>query len=90
MDETAAKQVDNEARFADTRMFGMMDDNIDGKIEKAELRGQMGQMIGRFFNVIDKNGDGGLDVAEMKAAQAMMPQNRRRAADGPNETTPIG
>lgn len=90
-DETAAKQIDSEARFADTRMIGMMDDNIDGKLEKAELRGQMGAMIGKYFDVIDKNHDGGIDVAELKAAQAMMPQQRRRgAAEASNATTPNG
>jgi hypothetical protein len=91
LDETAAQQVDNEARFAQGRMFGAMDDNIDGKLQKAELRGQMGQMIGRFFAQIDKNGDGALDKTEMAAAQAMLPQQRRRgsASDGPNENTPL-
>jgi hypothetical protein len=94
LDETAANQVDSDARFADTRMLGMMDDNLDGKLQKAELRGQMGQMMGRYFTMIDKNRDGGLDVAELKAAQAMMPAQRRRgseaANDGPNEHTPLG
>ena len=94
LDETAARQVDNDARFAEGRMFGMMDDNIDGKIEKAELRGQMGKMIGNYFSVIDKNKDGSLDRAELKAAQAMLPQGRRRgseaATDGPNANTPLG
>jgi hypothetical protein len=94
LDETAANQVDSDARFADTRMLGMMDDNLDGKLQKAELRGQMGQLMGRYFTMIDKNRDGGLDVAELKAAQAMMPAQRRRgseaANDGPNEHTPLG
>jgi hypothetical protein len=94
LDETADKQVDNDARFADGRMFGMMDDNIDGRLQKAELRGQMGQMIGRYFAVIDKDKDGSIDRAEMKAAQGMLPQQRRRgseaAKDGPNENTPLG
>jgi hypothetical protein len=95
LDETAAQQIDNDARFADSRMFGMMDDNIDGKLEKSELRGQMGKMLVNYFSVIDKNGDGAIDRAEMKVAQAMLPQQgrgRRSAApaDGPNEHTPLG
>jgi hypothetical protein len=91
LDETAAKQVDHDARFNNTRMLGMMDDNIDGKLQKAELRGQMGQMIGRFWTAIDKNGDGSLDRTELAAAQAMLPQRRRGGnADGPNENTPLG
>ncbi len=96
LDETAAKQVDSDARFADGRMFGMMDDNIDGKLQKAELRGQMGKMLAGYFGVIDKNNDGAIDKAEMKVAQAMLPaqgRGRRGPAtpgDGPNENTPLG
>ena len=78
------------ARFADTRMLGMMDDNIDGKVQKAELKGQMGNMIGMAFAKIDTNGDGGLDKAELKAAQALLPNRRRQQTDGPNENTPLG
>ena len=62
------------------RMFGMLDDNLDGKIQKAELKGQMGQMILKYFDVLDKNHDGGLDKAEMLEAQKMMGPMRRRQA----------
>jgi Ca2+-binding EF-hand superfamily protein len=74
--------VDSDARFASTRMLGMMDDNLDGKLQKAELKGQMGGMIGKYFDVLDKNKDGALDAGEMAAAQAMM-GNRRRADSAP-------
>jgi hypothetical protein len=84
LDETAEKQVDSDARFAQTRMLGMMDDNLDGKLQKAELRGRMGEMLGRFWATIDKNQDGALDRAELAAAQAMMPQRRRGASQAAN------
>jgi mono/diheme cytochrome c family protein len=90
LDETADKEVDHDARFADTRMLGMMDDNLDGKLQRAELRGQMGRVIGPFFERIDTNRDQALDKAELKTAQAMLPQRRRGAQannDGPNENT---
>jgi len=98
LDETAAKQVDSEARFAQTRMLGMMDDNIDGKLQKAELRGQMGNMLGMAWARLDVNKDGSLDKTELAAAQAMMGNGRRRGgaqpaerpADGPNANTPLG
>ncbi|MET0274005.1 MAG: hypothetical protein ABW360_13550, partial [Phenylobacterium sp.] len=93
MDETAANQIDSEARFADTRMFGMMDDNIDGKLQKGELRGQIGKMMTTFWDRIDTSKDGAIDHAELKAAQALLPQRRRGASDasnGPNENTPLG
>ena len=71
----------------------MMDDNIDGKLQKAELRGEMGQRIGKFFAVIDKNGDQALDKAELAQAAAMLPGRRRGSEasnDGPTAATPIG
>ncbi|HEX2815114.1 MAG TPA: hypothetical protein VHN39_01875, partial [Phenylobacterium sp.] len=34
MDETAAAQVDSDGRFADTRILGFLDKNLDGKVEK--------------------------------------------------------
>jgi hypothetical protein len=96
LDETAAKQIDNEARFAQGRMLGMMDDNIDGKLEKTELRGQMGDMLTMAWNRLDANKDGALDKTELAAAQAMMggrrrgPQPADKPADGPNANTPLG
>ncbi|HEY0650683.1 hypothetical protein [Phenylobacterium sp.] len=92
LDETAAKQVDHEGRFAKTRLLGMMDDNIDGKLQKAELKGQMGNMIGMAFAKIDTNADGAIDRDELAAAQSLLPQRRRggQAQDGPSETTPLG
>jgi peroxiredoxin len=63
------------------RMFGMLDDNLDGKIQKAELKGQMGNMLIKYFDVLDKNHDGALDHAEMLEAQKMMGPMRRRQAE---------
>jgi len=93
LDETAAKQVDHDGRFAKTRLLGMMDDNIDGKLQKAELKGQMGNMLGMAFAKIDINSDGGLDRLELEKAQSLLPGRRRgseAASDGPNENTPLG
>jgi hypothetical protein len=81
-DETASHRVTWEQDLAKGRLMGMMDDNLDGKLQKAELKGQMGGMIGKYFDVLDKNKDGALDAGEMAAAQAMM-GNRRRADSAP-------
>ncbi len=90
VDETAAAQVDSEARFADTRLLGMMDDNIDGKLQKAEMKGRMGEMLGKFFVALDKNSDQALDKSELAAAQAMM-GNRRRGSEASNASpAPVG
>jgi hypothetical protein len=93
MDETAVEQIDSEARFAQTRLLGMMDDNIDGKLQKTEMRGRMGAMISGAFAMLDKNGDQSLDRAELVAAQAMMGRRRGTQAtttDGPSASTPFG
>ena len=93
VDETAVKQIDSDARFAQTRMLGMMDDSIDGKLQKTELKGRMGEMIGKYFSVLDKNGDQALDRAELVAAQALIGGRRRGSqatTDGPSASTPLG
>lgn len=84
LDETAAKQVDSDARFAPTRLMGMLDDSIDGKLQKAELKGQMGTMIAGYFDRIDGNKDGAIDKAELAAAQALLPGRRRGSAEASN------
>ena len=94
LDETAAAQIDSEARFASTRMLGMLDDNIDGKLQKTELKGQMGRMLASYFAVLDTDKDGSLSKAELVKAQALM-GNRRRGSeaatvDGPSANTPLG
>ncbi|MDZ4371666.1 MAG: hypothetical protein U1C74_09635 [Phenylobacterium sp.] len=80
LDETSAKQVDSDGRLAPTRLMGMMDDNLDGRLQKAELKGRMGEMIGGFFARIDTDGDGAIDKAELANAQAMLPGRRRDAS----------
>jgi len=79
VDETAKHRVDYETEFNKTRLIGMMDDNLDGKLQKAELRGQMGSALLKYFDVLDKNHDGVLDADELAAAQAMVGPRRQAA-----------
>jgi hypothetical protein len=79
MDETAAAQVDSDGRFADTRILGFLDKNLDGKVEKSELRGQIGKALLAQFDALDTNHDGVLDKAELKVAMSKMGGFRRRA-----------
>jgi mono/diheme cytochrome c family protein len=81
LDETAKHRVNYEPEMNANRMMGMLDDNIDGKIEKAELKGRMGEMLGKYFDVLDKNHDGALDNSELAAAQQMMGGFRGRRQD---------
>jgi mono/diheme cytochrome c family protein len=77
-DETALKEVKHDEVMNQGRMLFMLDDNIDGKLQKTELRGQMGERIGQFWAQLDRNGDGALDKLELAAAQGMMGGRRRQ------------
>jgi len=37
--------------------FGMLDDNIDGRLERHELRGRTGERIAKGFKLMDRDGD---------------------------------
>ncbi|HZZ67544.1 MAG TPA: hypothetical protein VFE18_05170, partial [Phenylobacterium sp.] len=88
LDETSTKLVSYDQELDKDRMLGMLDSNIDGKIEKAELRGRMGEMIGKYFDQLDTNHDGALDKTELAAMQKMMGAQRRRQADAAKPAAP--
>jgi hypothetical protein len=79
VDETAVAQVDSDGRFGDSRLLGFLDKDLDGKVEKAELRGQIGKSLLPQFDALDTNHDGALDKAELKVAMSKMQGFRRRA-----------
>jgi len=88
-DETSAKMLTSyDTDLNKDRMFGMLDDNIDGKIQKAELKGKIGDMIGKYWDVLDKNHDGALDQQEFAAMQQMMGKRRRADATPAKPTAP--
>jgi hypothetical protein len=72
VDETSEKLNDYDTALNAGRLMGMLDDNLDGKVEKAELKGAIGGRISPFFGLIDRNHDGGVDRAEMALAAKMM------------------
>ncbi len=67
--ETAAHRVAYDTDLNASRAFGMIDKNVDGKIEVAELNGAQAALR-PLFTMFDRNGDGGLDATELAAAQA--------------------
>jgi len=79
-EETAKHRVNYDGEMNANRLMGMMDDNIDGRIEKAELKGRIGEQLAKYFDVLDKNHDGAIDKTELAAAQAMMGPRRSAAA----------
>jgi hypothetical protein len=63
-------------------MFGALDDNMDGKVQKAEFRNAaMFAPLKANFGLVDKDKDGAVDKAEMQAAMNMMRRMR-----GPRNT----
>jgi hypothetical protein len=85
VDETSKHMVNYDEDLNKDRLMGMLDANVDGKISKAELKGQIGDQIAKYWDVLDKNHDGFIDSDELAAFQKMMNgQHRRReaAADG--------
>ena len=83
-DETVAKpRPDLEAKLHASMMMGALDTNLDGKIEKSELRGPMGARLLAHFDELDKDHDGTL-VADELAAVAGRGGRRAQAAATPS------
>jgi hypothetical protein len=88
VDETVAHQLpDYDKQLQATLFMGAMDDNMDGKLQLAELKGQFGEQIKKFAPLIDKNKDGALDQAELQEAQKMMPRRGRQATTPATKTS---
>ena len=65
-DETVNKvRNDLQQKLFENQMIGALDDNINGRVELAELRGPMAKIMKERFTDLDKNKDGGLDSSEM-------------------------
>lgn len=50
------------------QLMGVLDDNIDGKLQLTELRGRTAAALKTNFAMLDRNGDRALDPTEMAAA----------------------
>jgi len=77
VDETVVKQTpDYEKALQANLLFGVLDTNIDGKLDKSELRGKAGAMLLKYFDLIDTNHDGFIEPEELAAAQKLLPKGR--------------
>jgi hypothetical protein len=80
VDETVAHQTpENEKLLSANLMMGILDDNMDGKIEKVELKGGPqgpATMLLKYFDMIDANKDGALDAQELAAATKLLQRSR--------------
>jgi hypothetical protein len=62
---------------------------MDGKIEKAELKGELGTKLAANFQRIDANSSGGIENAELQAAlQAMFGGEGRRREQAQQQPMP--
>lgn len=78
VDETAAKQTAYDDEMMKTRLIGMMDANIDSKIQIDELKGDLGAAIRPRFGLADANKDVGIDAKEFEPILKMMAGGGRR------------
>jgi hypothetical protein len=80
VDETVEHQKpEYEKMLQANLMMGIFDDNMDGKIQLAELKGGPkgpGQTLKKYFAMIDANHDGALDPTELAAATKLMQRMR--------------
>ncbi len=79
VDETSAHmKPEFEKQLAANRMMGFLDENMNGVLEQAELRGQIGAGLKQSWALLDKNHDGKLDNTELAvAAEFMMKRGDR-------------
>ncbi len=67
-DETSSNiRNDLQNGLMQSRTIGALDDNADGLVQVAELKGPMARMKGNF-KALDKDNNGGLDRAELMGA----------------------
>jgi Ca2+-binding EF-hand superfamily protein len=64
-----------------SRAFGMLDDNLDGKLSMDEVKERSPAVAAKFAE-IDTNHDGAIDMNELNASGAVNTTRRQiRAAD---------
>ena len=80
VDETVAHQTpEYEKMLQANLLMGVLDDNMDGKIQLSELKGgPMGPAatIKKYFAMIDANHDAGLDPSELTSAMKLLQKQR--------------
>ncbi|HEY8004649.1 MAG TPA: hypothetical protein VIE16_10505 [Phenylobacterium sp.] len=90
-DETVKHQTpEYEKMLQANLMMGVLDDNMDGKIELSELKGGPqgpASTLKKYFALIDTNHDGALDATELAAAAKLMP---RRGPQKPAQSPATG
>ena len=80
VDEVAGKPRDDLQKILSERMmFTVIDDNLNSKVEEAELKGPMMEPLKAYFAQLDSDKDGGLTPAEFAAGMTVVEQARAKA-----------
>ncbi len=89
--ETSDRMNDYDRALNDSHFFGILDTNVDDRLEMSELTGKIGEQLKTYFSLIDTNHDGYLTMDELKAAQAAMRKMRHPGqAEGAKPPAPAG
>ena len=65
IEETVANQTNFDTVLNSGQFLGMIDDNVDGMIQLAELKGELGRSLRAMFPLVDTNKDGAIDSKEL-------------------------
>ena len=57
------------SRLNSTPFMSMLDDNLDGSLERDELRGAIGEQLAKFFVQLDRDRNGQLSLQEVGVAE---------------------
>lgn len=67
-DERVGQEADATKQMRGMRVMGMLDDNLDDRVQLTEIKGRFTPLLKPRFAELDKDGDGGIDAEEIKAA----------------------
>ena len=90
MDETSSHLVSYDKELQEGRLLGNVDANMDGKIQKSELKGLIGKTLLPRFDQLDTNHDGVLDKDELAAGTKLFGQRRGQQAATQTPASPAG
>jgi hypothetical protein len=71
-DELVGAEADATKDMRNGRLMGMLDDNLNNKIERAEVRGRITGVLMPRFDKLDVNKDDAIDGPELAAATDLM------------------
>ena len=77
--ETSDKMNTYDTALNESHFFGILDQDMDGKLSPAELVGRMGERLKTNFALVDANHDGFIAPSELAAVQELMRRTRRPA-----------